>query len=172
MSLQHLNSKIHRGQNIPCPFCKVKFTTASGVSHHLETGSCPNAGNLNHQNIHRMIRERDVHGVITNKLIEWKEESFSQYSATDRAFNGYNWECYICHKEFNAKFSLNNHLNSPVHRQKVYHCPNAKAKCGKDFVSLAALFNHLESESCVFMRFEKVQKHAADLFTGRKLIAF
>lgn len=34
---KHLNSRIHRGSTIACPFCSVKYATASGLSHHLES---------------------------------------------------------------------------------------------------------------------------------------
>jgi Zinc-finger of C2H2 type len=167
-----LNSKVHRGTNLPCPFCKVNYTSASGLTHHLETGSCPRAPNLNREAILRMVRERDPHGVITNKQIGWREDEDVKYTATSRAFNGSFWECYMCHKEFNTANALNAHLNSPVHKQKVYRCPNLKDKCGKQFVSLAALFNHLESEACAFMRFEKVQQQVGGVLQGQKLIAF
>ncbi|KAE8355933.1 hypothetical protein BDV28DRAFT_17108 [Aspergillus coremiiformis] len=167
----HLNSKIHRGKNITCPFCKDNYTNASGLTHHLERGSCRNAPALNRETILRIIRERDPHGTITNRQIEWHEENTGQFSATDRAFNGSSWECYLCHRDFRTAGALNSHLNSSVHKQKVYHCPNVESKCGKQFSTLAALFNHLESESCSFMRFERVQQQVGDVFQGRRAIA-
>ncbi|KAL7940269.1 hypothetical protein V8C42DRAFT_338026 [Trichoderma barbatum] len=167
----HLNSKVHRGANVPCPFCNTKFTTASGVAAHVGYGSCSKASNLHHDVILRVLHKRDPHSVITNRQIEWHEEVNVKYSATERAFNGVSWECYICHGKFRASKDLNAHLNSPVHRQKVYHCPNLK-ECKKQFTTLDALFKHLESESCSFMRFEKVQAQVENVFRGQKLIAF
>ncbi|KAK5116325.1 hypothetical protein LTR85_009297 [Meristemomyces frigidus] len=166
----HLNSRIHRGASVDCPFCKAGYTTASGLSHHLETGSCPRARTLNRESIHRIIRERDPHGIITNKQITWNGGTTATYSATDQAWNGHYWECYMCHRDFKTTTALNQHLNSPAHQQKVYHCPNRS--CSKEFVALAALFNHLESESCSFMRFENVQKHVGNVLSGNRLIAF
>ncbi|EYE90133.1 C2H2-type zinc finger protein [Aspergillus ruber CBS 135680] len=166
----HLNSKTHRGTNVPCPFCKTKYTSANGLAHHLETGSCPSASKLNRETIYRMIRERDPHGVITKRQIEWHGRATAVYTATDRAFNGSHWECYICHRQFRLRHHLNQHLNSPVHQQKVYHCP--KRACAKEFVTLAGLFNHLESESCGMMRFENVQRHVGNVIQGRHLISF
>ncbi|KAG2421807.1 hypothetical protein HFD88_005783 [Aspergillus terreus] len=168
----HLNSKIHRGQSITCPFCKAHYTTASGLTHHLERGSCPNAPGLNRESIYRMVSARDPGGTITNRQIGWRDEDSGVYKATNRAFNGYLWECYICHKEFNTDTSLNQHLNSPAHKQKVYRCPNVNSVCGKQFSTLAALFGHLESESCEFIRFENVQRRVGDVVQGRGLIAF
>lgn len=169
---KHLNSKIHRGTNVSCPFCKNNFVSASGLSHHLETGSCPKASGMNRVTIHRALQQCDVNGLFTNKQIEWHQETHLHYQATDRAYNGYSWECYLCHRKFQLRSGLNQHINSPVHQQKVYHCPN-RVRCKKEFVALAGLLNHLESESCEFMRFEKVQqtqKTLTDAIMGRKVI--
>ncbi|KAI9148815.1 Telomere zinc finger-associated protein [Paramyrothecium foliicola] len=167
----HLNSKVHRGTTVPCPFCKTCYTTASGVVNHIETGSCPNAPQLNRATILRMIRERDTRGLITNKTIAWQDEENVKYTATGRAYNGQYWECYLCHSEYYNMAGLNAHLNSAAHVGKVYRCPN-KASCGKQFSTLAGLFAHLESESCAFMRFEKVQQQLGLTLQGRNLVKF
>ncbi|KAJ5111686.1 hypothetical protein NUU61_001316 [Penicillium alfredii] len=60
-----------------------------------------------------MIRDRDRDGAITNKQIESSKEAIVQYSATTNT-------------EFSKKYALNQHLKSPVHKQKVYRYPNAK----------------------------------------------
>ncbi|GLA57206.1 hypothetical protein AtubIFM54640_003331 [Aspergillus tubingensis] len=154
----------------PLSFLNAAFTTATGAAHHLETGSCKRAVGLNRETIYKFVRSRDTQGVITRKLLEWNEDDNIQYKANSRAYNGDYWECYLCHREFNSLTALNQHLNSPVHKQKLYHCPNAK--CKKQFITIAALFNHLESESCAFMRFEKVQRQVQDVFRGQRAIAF
>ena len=171
---QHRNSKIHRGTNLACPFCKTTFVTASGVIHHLESSACPKAPSLNRETILRMVQRSDPQGIIANKMIEGPQQTDVRYQVTSRAFNGTHWECYICHKRFNASSSLNMHLNSPAHQQKVYHCPNRK-NCSKEFVTLAGLFNHLESESCGAMRFERVQqvqKTLIDAAMNRRVITY
>ncbi|KAF8251394.1 hypothetical protein K440DRAFT_647686 [Wilcoxina mikolae CBS 423.85] len=163
----HLNSRTHRGTSVTCPFCKRSFVTASGVSHHLETGSCSHATNLNRDSLHQMIRNRDPNGLITKKQLE----RHSEVEATDKCWNGYGYECYICHNVYNSLRELNRHINSGPHRQKIYHCP--QRGCSKEFVSLAALFNHLESEACGFIRFEKVQRQVMGFLDGRtRLINF
>lgn len=127
---------------------------------------------MNRDTTLHMVRQSDPHGIITNKQLEWHKEEQGQYSATDRAYNGYGWECYLCHREFNSCNALNQHANSPVHQQKVYHCPDQRVMCGKQFVSLAGLFNHFESESCGFIRFERVQQvqqQLTDTITRRRL---
>ncbi|KAK0363552.1 hypothetical protein LTR02_006202 [Friedmanniomyces endolithicus] len=168
----HRNSRLHLGRSIPCPFCRAAHTTASGLLHHLETASCPHARTLNRDRILQIVRERDPHHLITNKQIGWHAEDSpsTTYSATDAAWNGYEWECYLCHRGFGTVRALDQHLNSSVHRQKTYHCP--KAGCGREFAALAALFGHWESESCGFMRFEKVQGRVGDVLSGGRLIGF
>ena len=168
-----MNSKIHRGKGVNCPFCKTGFVTASGASHHLESGACTEAGNWNRDTIHRAIQSLDPNGVITKKQIEWHHEGNVQYSATDAAFDGHYWVCYLCKKKFNMVKSLNAHLNSPVHKEKIYHCLNKRGRCEKEFTSLAALFNHLESESCGYTRFENVQnvhRRLNQAVQGRRMI--
>ncbi|KAF2191199.1 hypothetical protein K469DRAFT_732670 [Zopfia rhizophila CBS 207.26] len=167
----HLNSNIHRGSNISCPFCKRNFATATGVTHHLESGSCPNARTLNRDIIFREIRKRDPGHLITKKLLTWNRESSSSITVTERCWNGSCYECYLCHREFGSLNALNQHVNSPAHKQKIYHCPGRG--CGKEFVSLAALFNHLESETCGAVKFEAVQRNVGGFLTGRqRLIGF
>lgn len=113
-----------------------------------------------------MIRERDRGGVITRKEIDY-DNLRVRYTANHRAYNGEAWECYMCHREFNTVDMLNTHLNSPVHKEKIYHCPNKK--CNREFSTLAALFNHFESETCAFIRFEKVQGAVGDVLRGEMI---
>ncbi|KAK7515290.1 putative zinc finger protein [Phyllosticta citriasiana] len=170
---QHLNSRIHRGSTIKCPFCKRGYTTASGVSHHLENGSCPNAPSLDRETLHRMIRRRDPNGVITQKQLGWHDDTSASTVVgwqLDNAWNGDNYECFLCHREFGIPSSLRQHLESPAHARKLYHFPNRR--CNKDFAGLGMLFNHLESESCKFVKFDAVQRNVGGILTGQRLIAF
>ncbi|OSS43866.1 hypothetical protein B5807_11706 [Epicoccum nigrum] len=166
----HLNSSTHRGKNVACPFCKTALTSASGLSHHLETGSCPRAPNINHHTIFGAISQRDPKRLLTNKLLTYPDSNI-QNIATHATWNGSSYECYLCHRKHNTLRALNQHLNSPVHSEKLYHCPNCS--CNRQFIRLASLFNHLESESCKFVRFERVQQQVHNLITGRqKLLNF
>ncbi|KAJ8126328.1 hypothetical protein O1611_g7310 [Lasiodiplodia mahajangana] len=108
----HLNSWAHRGDSIACPFCKSLFTTAAGIAHHLEMGSCPKAENLNRDEVYKLVRRLDNDGVIANKLLEW--EGSTHYEATGRAWNGHYFECYLCHRLFDTLKALNQHLQSPA----------------------------------------------------------
>ncbi|ROW13248.1 hypothetical protein VPNG_04825 [Cytospora leucostoma] len=164
----HLNSSVHRGSSTICPLCKTSFTTASGIVHHLERGACPRTGIRDRNDLYELVRSKDPKGIISKKLIGWHDEP--TYKATKRAWNGNGYECYFCHKQFGQLAGLNQHLQSPVHQQALYHCPNRN--CGKDFTTLAATINHLESETCGFMRFDKVQRGIGDMVTGRRMIGY
>ncbi|KXT11163.1 hypothetical protein AC579_4067 [Pseudocercospora musae] len=167
---QHLNGATHRAGSISCPFCKKPHTTASGVAHHIETASCPKARTLNRETVYKIINARDTTGLITNKQLTWRSEDNNDYVANEASWNGCAYECYLCHRRFASLDSLNQHLSSPLHKQKVYHCFGRM--CGKQFSAIAQLFNHLESESCGAMRFGQVQQGAAAILSGRKMIAF
>ncbi|KAJ6172651.1 hypothetical protein N7470_001718 [Penicillium chermesinum] len=170
----HLNSNVHRGNDALCPFCNRGFVTPSGVFHHLETGSCPAAPSVNREAIRKMCLRADKKGLFTNRQLEWHGDD-TEYIATAESWNGDRYECYLCHRGYGSLRSLNQHLRSPAHQQKVYHCPN-RGSCSKQFTTLASLFNHLESESCRFMRFEDAQRayrNVGDsLMSGRQLTMF
>lgn len=164
MFQKHLNSRVHRGSHVPCPFCNRTFVTASGLSAHLENGGCKSAP-LDRQAVHRMVSGRDPGQLVTRKQLEYN----ATYEATDRAWNGEGYECYLCHQEYSSLGALNRHVTGR-HAAKLYHCP--KASCGREFVSLAAMFNHLESECCGYVKFETVNKGVQRFFSSGRLIGF
>lgn len=170
---QHKKSRIHQGFDTICPFCNNGFVTATGVTHHLESGSCPNAQGLNREALYRELRRRDPNNVITERLLEDPtSRSLDQSWQPESAWNGHTgYECYICHGVFSTPNGLHQHITSPIHATRLYHCPNSPDKCFKKFPSLAALFNHLESESCGYMRFEAVKRCARGFLVGKGLIS-
>ncbi|KAI1422462.1 hypothetical protein F5Y12DRAFT_717359 [Xylaria sp. FL1777] len=166
----HLNSRIHRNYQIQCPFCKKSHATATGLTYHVESGSCPNAAGLNRDTLYKFVRDKDPGGIITKNLIDWPGSS--QYEASDRSYNPVRrgWECYLCHRLFGQLQSLNQHLNSAAHKEDLYRCPGRS--CGKEFPTLAGLINHLESESCGYTRFDQVQHGIKGVISSDRLIAF
>ncbi|KAF4446724.1 hypothetical protein F53441_9657 [Fusarium austroafricanum] len=164
---KHLHSKLHRTSSVQCLFCKEMHGTATGLVHHLESGSCTKAP-LNRDKLYEAVRRRDPNGIISKKLLTWS--GTISYEATEKAWN-YKvgaYECYLCHRLFGKLSSLNQHLGSPTHQQKLYHCPGAS--CRRDFTTLAAMVNHLESESCGHMRFEAVQRNVQHIVDPRRMI--
>lgn len=165
-----MRSRRHQGDSsISCPFCRADYTTAAGLAHHLERGACSKAS-TDRELIYRMVRRKDPKGLISKNLLEWPDAI--QHQATEVAWNSNAraYQCYFCRRTFGKLFSLNQHLSSPAHQQPLYHCPNQS--CRKDYVTLGALINHLESESCRFIRFEAVQRQAYKLIQSNRLIQF
>ncbi|KAF5677847.1 hypothetical protein FDENT_9144 [Fusarium denticulatum] len=156
-------------RGVTCPFCPAQFNAASGVIHHLEQGACPNAP-LNRDPLHQQARHQDHHGPISNRLIVWKETV--TYQATALAFNiRYGrYQCSLCGDTFRQLSSLNQYLASPRHQQEIYHCPNRG--CHRVFTTLAGVVNHLESESCGFLRFDAFQYGIRGSFSSGVWIAF
>ncbi|KAK9365619.1 hypothetical protein V1509DRAFT_632564 [Lipomyces kononenkoae] len=153
---QHLHSKAHNGNSIQCPFCKRSFTTASGVTIHLESGTCTSG--LNRTKINAIVQQLDRNHVITRPMLTMPGYDNVEPIATELAWNGYGYQCYICTKAFQYLYALNNHLKSPVHQQDMYRCP--KSSCGRTYKVLSGLVQHVESESCGIMRFMHVQQQA------------
>ncbi|KAI1397047.1 hypothetical protein F4819DRAFT_473284 [Hypoxylon fuscum] len=165
----HLNSRVHRGKNLACPFCKQNYTTATGLAHHLERGACPKAPFLDQDEVYRLVRRKDPSGLFSKNLIGW--EGSEKYKATALAWNGRAYECFICHRQFSQLHSLDQHVSSPTHQQNLYHCPKRNT-CGREFTTLAALMSHLESESCGYTKFENVQRATRSIMSGDRLITF
>jgi len=61
-------------------------------------------------------------------------------------------------------------MTSRTDQQALYHCPNRG--CAHDFKTLAAIINHLESETCGAMRFETVQRNIGNIVSGNRRLAF
>ncbi|KAI0482949.1 hypothetical protein GGR56DRAFT_686097 [Xylariaceae sp. FL0804] len=171
----HLNSAVHRGRSIQCPFCRAPFASATGLGHHLESGACPRAPGFDRDAVHKLVRSKDPGGLVTKKLLKGAGGEGSsgapRYEATELAWNGQVYECYLCHRDFAKLESLNQHLASSAHEAVRYHCPN-RAGCGREFTTLAGLMNHLESESCGYTRFENVQRGVKNIISGDKRITF
>jgi len=144
------------GNSIQCPFCKNSYTTASGVTIHLESGTCTSG--LNRDKINTAIQNLDRNNVITRPMLTMPGYDRVETIATSRSWNGHSFECYLCHREFNSLKGLNQHIQSPAHEQPLYHCPNAR--CARPFKVLSGLVQHVESETCGFMRFMQVQQQA------------
>ncbi|ODA81298.1 hypothetical protein RJ55_04263 [Drechmeria coniospora] len=161
----HLQSRAHVGRAVECPFCHDHFTTAGGLCHHVESGSCSVADHLNRRRLHKVVQSVDPNGWVSKDA--HPRSGPYEREPDERAWNGDEYECHICHAEFGKLSSLSQHLSSPVHQQPLYHCP--AGSCGADFKSLGALVSHLESESCGAARSEDVQRGIGDLVSGLRL---
>ena len=81
------------------------------------------------------------------------------------------FECYLCHRTFVQLLGLNQHLNSPVHAQKGYHCPGAWKGYGAKFKTLSGFCQHMESEQCGVHRFKDAMNRYIDgIPKGKRLL--
>jgi len=165
----HHKSSIHQPKKYPCPGrgCGMSFVSESARVLHFEAGTCPSGVNRNRLN--KFAIQMDRSNIITNssRLISGSSSSNSstQIWATQRNWNGYAYECSLCHRDFRAIGALNTHLQSPAHEGKIYRCPTAWRGCNTQFKTLSALFQHVESESCGVHRFQKNLQNAIGSLT-------
>ncbi|KAI7160383.1 glycosyltransferase family 21 protein [Hortaea werneckii] len=63
------------------------------------------------------------------------------------------FSCQTCNKKFQTQRQLRDHLNSPVHAAKIFHCPTdlggqPHARGEKQFKILSGMTQHLEGSAC------------------------
>ena len=174
---QHLNSKLHQPSNIICPGrkCNRRFITPSALTLHFESGACRSG--MTRQKLDRIVVRADQNNYITNpaRLLggppgDYEPPMSATAWATERSWNGVDYECFLCHSTFKALDRLNQHLQSPRHEQKIYKCP--KPDCSVEFVALSALCQHVERGSCGVRMFKKVQDAMESLTRGFNAISF
>ncbi|KAJ6600946.1 hypothetical protein DFH09DRAFT_553692 [Mycena vulgaris] len=153
----HLNSAIHRPKDVPCPGkgCGLAFVSRSALLLHLESGTC--SSGADRQTVNRYVRQYDTQNIVTDpaRLLTGAGGSQVTYSATDAAWNGSAYECYLCHAGYRSLAALNQHLASPRHQDKIYMCP--LSTCRQHFPTLSGLCQHIESERCGVSKFKVVQ---------------
>ncbi|KAF7296241.1 C2H2-type domain-containing protein [Mycena chlorophos] len=163
----HLNSSIHVERTIRCPGrgCTQTFINVSSMTAHLEAGAC--VSGMTRQGVNRFVRENDRRNLITDpsRLITAGDgRTNTLFSANEHSWNGYGYECYLCHREFTTLAGLNQHLASPKHEEKVYICRGET--CMRRFQTLSSLWSHLESEKCGVTRFGSVRRAMDELVGG------
>lgn len=161
---QHSSSPVHRGLDFECPLCPKRFKTPSSIALHIESGTC--------HNISRAQVTAAVHAlkivptISVSRRIEGGTIRVVSYYATERAFNGTAYECYLCHRTFRTLGALNSHINSPTHDADEFKCP----KCKRKYKLVSGLMQHIESEVCGIARFQVVEdftKNLVDQFLKR-----
>ena len=164
---QHQRSAIHQPTTVRCPMkgCGRSFVSTAALVLHLESGTC--ASGMTREMIDRLVAKYDKGGIITNpsRLIQGPSPSRPEVVrtwATDRAWNGRGYECYVCHKTFPSLTSLNAHLGSPVHGDKLYHCPKAYGGCGTEYRTLSSFIQHVENARCGVNRFKEKFRQIVD----------
>ncbi|ETW80917.1 hypothetical protein HETIRDRAFT_320509 [Heterobasidion irregulare TC 32-1] len=161
---QHSSSRVHKDRNFRCPLCGSMFKFPSSIAHHVESGACNNISR--HQVTAAVHRLNIVPTISLSHRITGPGgppmRTIVHYSATEQAFNGSAYECYLCHRTFRTLASLNMHLGSAAHDEDEFECP----KCKKTFTLISALVQHIESEVCGAARFKQVEDIATQM-TGQ-----
>ncbi|KAI0820128.1 hypothetical protein BC628DRAFT_1399031 [Trametes gibbosa] len=152
----HCRSARHQGRSVDCPMrgCEKSFVSNAGLLLHLESGGC--VSHMTREKVDRIMSRYDKQNLITkpDRLIGGGTGTtvIGQW-ATERAWNGSHYECYLCHRTYATLPALNQHLSSPAHAEKRYHCPSALYGCGAEFRTLSGFCQHVESDQCGVRRF-------------------
>ncbi|KAL1737251.1 hypothetical protein EV714DRAFT_241157 [Schizophyllum commune] len=163
----HLNSSIHRPRNVVCPFrgCGQAFISLSALALHCESGRCPSG--VDRRTVDRLVRTIDRNNYITDPsrmITGGDQERTVRNIATERSWNGYAYECYLCNRMYSTLHGLNQHLSSSYHADKVYKCP--MKGCSHRSATVSALFQHVESGSCGARRFTAIEGVMDNLVNG------
>ncbi|KAI0637525.1 hypothetical protein C8Q77DRAFT_1046942 [Trametes polyzona] len=156
----HRRSAIHQGRTVQCPMknCGRSFVSKAALILHLESGSC--VSGMSRQDVNKIVAQIDRSNIITNpaRMIAGAPGSarptVTGMWATERAWNGTGFECYLCHRTYRSLPALNQHLQSPAHTDKLYRCPSAWYGCGAEFSTLSAFCQHVEGGKCGVRRFQ------------------
>ena len=170
----HLRSTLHQGRTVDCPMkgCAKSFVSRAALVLHLESGACPSR--VTRAMVNRIVAALDTGNVITNPARLLSGGSGADVTgswATERAWNGAQYECYLCHRKFATLPRLNQHLASPAHAEKMYRCPVVLRGCGAEFRTLSGFCQHMESEQCGVHRFKDAMDRYIDgIPKGRRLL--
>ncbi|TFK42099.1 hypothetical protein BDQ12DRAFT_625021 [Crucibulum laeve] len=153
----HMNSSVHKPKSVMCPLkgCGLGFVSTSAMILHMESGNCRSG--MDRATVNKVVRHYDRNNVITDPsrmLTGGNSNDDITYYASDKAWNGYSYECYLCQGTYRTLAGLNQHLASPCHQDKIYICP--ASACRQRFTTLSALCQHIESEKCGVHRFKAV----------------
>lgn len=167
----HLNtSAIHNPRQHVCPGrgCGRAFVAYGDLALHLESGACPSG--FNRRNINDTVIRADRQNIITNpsRLIGYREDApVTRTWATANSWNGFAYECILCHKEFRQLSALNAHLESPAHEDRIYRCPAQYNGCSSEYRTLSGLLSHVERSECGVTRFRRRMTDTLDDITSR-----
>lgn len=103
-------------QDLTCPFCQCIYAKASALIYHLELGFCYDSPAVNGTNLRIIMHQRDIHGIITNALVEKRQEKL------------YRCPNQHCRNEFMNLFALFSHLENEccsfmgIEKAKLFLC--------------------------------------------------
>lgn len=105
-----------------CPYCEAEFVTASGLIHHHELASCPDA-ETDRGILFFVIQDEDPKRLISKLTSDGVSIAGSGwlFKATEESWNGEAWECDGCPRTFRTMKQLNQHYASPARKCESFH---------------------------------------------------
>ncbi|KAJ7067493.1 hypothetical protein C8F01DRAFT_1019202 [Mycena amicta] len=172
--VSHLQSSDHVPPKIPCPMhvsnCRQWFVDGPSLIAHIDSGCLPG---MPREFLDRWVREYPRNRPAPPFVPAANDEEpdtggAARHIATQEAFNGWKYECYLCHGTFRLLSALNNHLRqSPLHKEdRGFTCSGTV--CTRSFPTLASLWAHVESETCGVVRFKISGTAARDDWRARE----
>ena len=169
---QHLSSLVHVPlSDVKCvghKKCKKRFRCPSSLLHHLESGACRSG--MDRRKLNKMVCGKDTDREITCGGVgaEIEARAMDSSSVTIDTLRTLHkqlpavrikMKCPLCpaRKAFRTLDALRNHLSSPAHAPKRFHCPSSfvlsrdatnVSSPMKYFSTLSGLTQHLESGAC------------------------
>lgn len=147
--------------------CGRSFVSHADLTLHYESGTCPSGATR--RVLNDFVVRSDRNNVVTNpaRLIAGpsRQPEVVSLRATVAAWNGYAFECILCHKNYHSLPALNAHLNSPAHADKIFRCPTQYNGCNTEFSTLSGLLQHVERSSCGVTMFQRQIRNVMDNVT-------
>jgi hypothetical protein len=111
-----MDSKAHGLRTFQCPRCDVSKPTVAAITRHVENGRCPGAPGMNRDSLYQLVRSMDTNNRLSRRSI-FEDRGIAagvRYIASETAWNGRGYECFLCHRTFKLLGGLNSHLNSDI----------------------------------------------------------
>ncbi|KAF9028795.1 hypothetical protein BDZ89DRAFT_1065892 [Hymenopellis radicata] len=173
---QHKISIAHKPRTSKCIMCHEKFKEPSSIAAHIESGRCNKS--VTRHDVVSAVQALEVKPSILiheSRAIEaiehgpggeiaspntlglgMRSTTITTVSATEDAFDGDGYVCWVCERSFRDLEGLNKHLSSPAHDSLTFKCP----RCENQFKMISSLIQHLESETCGLARITAVEDEA------------
>ncbi|KAF8545049.1 hypothetical protein BDD12DRAFT_771577 [Trichophaea hybrida] len=147
----HMASVVHKPvcEALDCRFCGKSFAAVSALAHHLESGGC--GGGATREMVDMTVMAADTQGVVVARSRFLT--SPTPHSLSTALIPAHPLACPLCPPDrgpFVDSRALQQHLESPVHDSKIYHCPTLLGgeQPKKEFSTISALLQHLEAGAC------------------------
>ncbi|TGZ83680.1 hypothetical protein EX30DRAFT_338294 [Ascodesmis nigricans] len=150
---------------VKCRPCNRKFVDAAAMVAHLESGRCKSGMKRGVVDLAVMAFDKDgvVHdGDGVRRMVKEEERMRMERKRIEFVdeVDGRRWRCEICGKKFKMQKGLEMHLESPVHREKVYHCPPQADKAEREDIGEAPrVFEVMDDEEVEEIVTKKPKRH-------------